>query len=63
MSLPESVFTARRRLLAAAVATACGLVLSPAARAVAAVLGPPARPARERPIAAADLYAPHDLAG
>jgi hypothetical protein len=53
----------RRRFLAAAVAMACGWAALPMTRASAALL--PATPRRpvELPLAAADLYAPHDLAG
>lgn len=53
----------RRRLLAAAVAAACGCALWPPARALAGGLGPGAQGTVERPLAAANLYAPHDLAG
>jgi hypothetical protein len=57
----RTAFT-RRRFLAAAVAAACGAALPALAR--------PRHPGRrgfpgpiELPLAAADLYAPHDLAG
>lgn len=59
----DSVPFTRRRLLAAAVAAACGWVLSPSARALAGGLGPRAPGPVERPLAAANLYAAHDLAG
>lgn len=53
----------RRRLLAAAVAAACGWALWPPVRALAGGLGPGAPGPVERPLAAANLYAAHDLAG
>ena len=53
----------RRRLLAAAVAAACGWALWPSARALAGGFGPGAPGPVERPLAAANLYAAHDLAG
>lgn len=55
--------SSRRRFLAAAVAMACGWAALPMTRASAWLLpATPRRPA-ELPLAAADLYAPHDLAG
>jgi len=53
----------RRRLLAAAVAAACGWALWPSARALAGGFGPGAPRPVERPLAAANLYGAHDLAG
>lgn len=53
----------RRRLLAAAVAAACGWALWAPVRALAGGLGPGAPGPVERPLAAANLYAAHDLAG
>lgn len=50
----------RRRLLAAAVAAACGWAAPPLLRSLAAA---PRRRPVELPLAAVDLYAPHDLAG
>lgn len=53
----------RRRLLASLVAAACGWAVLPLTGSLRALMplsrGGPA----ERPLAAADLYAPHDLAG
>ncbi len=57
-----SPFT-RRRFLAAAVAMACGWAALPMTRASAALLPAAPRGLVELPLAAADLYAPHDLAG
>ena len=59
----KSVHFSRRRFLAAAVAAACGWAALPMTQASVALL-PGASPGlAERPLAAADLYAPHDLAG
>ena len=52
----------RRRFLAAVVAAACGAALPAFARGVPAGRVHPPGPT-ELPLAAADLYAPHDLAG
>lgn len=52
----------RRRFLAAAVAVACGVALPALAR--ARKTGRPLFPGPiELPLSAANLYAPHDLAG
>jgi hypothetical protein len=63
MTVRELLPVTRRRFLAAAVAMAYGWAALPMTRASAALL--PATPRRpvELPLAAADLYAPHDLAG
>lgn len=53
----------RRRFLAAAVAAACGWAALPATQASVALRSRASPGPAERPLAAADLYAPHDLAG
>jgi hypothetical protein len=50
-------------LLAAAVAAACGWAALPMTQASVARLSRAVPGPAERPLAAADLYAPHDLAG
>ena len=53
----------RRRFLAAAIAAACGWAALPMTRALAALRSATVRKPIELSLAAADLYAPHDLAG
>jgi hypothetical protein len=53
----------RRHFLAAAVAAACGWAALQMARASGALPAATRRGPIELPLAAADLYAPHDLAG
>jgi hypothetical protein len=53
----------RRRFLAAAVAAACGWAALAMTRALAAPRSATPGGSIELPLAAADLYAPHDLAG
>ena len=53
----------RRRFVAAAVAAACGWAALPMTQALAALRSVTLRGPNELPLAAADLYAPHDLAG
>jgi hypothetical protein len=59
----ELVSFRRRRFLAAAVAAACGWAALPMTRAWVALTAAGPRGPLELPLAAADLYAPHDLAG
>jgi hypothetical protein len=63
MNAREPVPFSRRRFLAAAVAAACGWAALPTTQALAALATPAIPGSTERPLAAADLYAPHDLAG
>jgi len=53
----------RRRFLAAAIGAACGWAALPMTRALAELQSASPREPIELPLAAADLYAPHDLAG
>lgn len=59
----ESLPCSRRRFLAIAVAATCGWAALPMTQASVALLSRAAAGPVERPLAAADLYAPHDLAG
>ena len=63
MTARQPVSISRRRLLAVAATGACGWVLLPVAKALAAAVPSMRRRPLELPLAAADLYAPHDLAG
>lgn len=63
MKSRELVSFSRRRFLATAVAAACGWAALPMTQARAALAAAGPRGPLELPLAAADLYAPHDLAG
>lgn len=63
MRMREPTSLGRRRFLAAAVAAACGWGLLPLTWPLAVAMPATPREPLERPLAAADLYAPHDLAG
>jgi hypothetical protein len=59
----KAVPFSRRRFLAAAVAAACGWAALPMTQASVALLSRAVPGPADRPLGAADLYAPHDLAG